>query len=66
LADVFAMPSTGEGFGLVFLEAIADGTIALLTQQGSAWWFERQALHQAVTQRFGRAAFPDRLRTIFS
>ena len=25
LADVFAMPSTGEGFGIVFLEAAAHG-----------------------------------------
>jgi phosphatidylinositol alpha-1,6-mannosyltransferase len=25
LADVFAMPSTGEGFGIVFLEAAANG-----------------------------------------
>jgi phosphatidyl-myo-inositol dimannoside synthase len=25
LADVFVMPSTGEGFGIVFLEAIASG-----------------------------------------
>ena len=25
LADVFAMPSTGEGFGIVFLEAAACG-----------------------------------------
>ena len=25
LADVFVMPSTGEGFGIVFLEALASG-----------------------------------------
>lgn len=29
LADVFAMPSTGEGFGIVFLEAMGCGTPAL-------------------------------------
>jgi glycosyltransferase involved in cell wall biosynthesis len=29
MADVFAMPSTGEGFGIVFLEALACGTPVL-------------------------------------
>jgi glycosyltransferase involved in cell wall biosynthesis len=100
LADVFAMPSAGEGFGIVFLEAmacgtpvlagnrdgsvealdggrlgslvdltdvkaIADGIIALLQQQGPPWWFDRQALHDTVTQRFGRAAFRETLREVF-
>jgi len=99
LADVFAMPSTGEGFGIVFLEAmacgtpvlagnrdgsvdaldggrlghlvapndvdaIANGIIALLKRQGPGWWFDRQALHDAVTQRFGRTAFRETLRKV--
>jgi len=101
LADVFAMPSTGEGFGIVFLEAmacgtpvlagnsdgsvdavdngrlgrlvdpkdvraIANGLIDLLQRKGPAWWFDRDALHDAVVARFGSAAFREELRSVLS
>jgi glycosyltransferase involved in cell wall biosynthesis len=36
LADVFAMPSTGEGFGIVFLEAMGCGTPVLGGNQDGA------------------------------
>jgi len=100
LADVFAMPSTGEGFGITFLEALACGTpvlagnrdgsrdavdngrlgylvdpinvehirqglICLLQQRGAPLWFDRQALHDAVVARFGRAAFHQQLKQLF-
>jgi phosphatidylinositol alpha-1,6-mannosyltransferase len=36
MADVFVMPSTGEGFGIVYLQAMACGTPAIALDAGGA------------------------------
>jgi phosphatidyl-myo-inositol dimannoside synthase len=49
LADVFAMPSTGEGFGIVFLESMGCGTPVLGgNQDGSVDALDRGRLGKLV------------------
>jgi glycosyltransferase involved in cell wall biosynthesis len=49
LADVFAMPSTGEGFGIVYVEAMACGTPVLAgDRDGSADALDGGALGRMV------------------
>ncbi|RZK74307.1 MAG: glycosyltransferase, partial [Pedobacter sp.] len=58
LADVFAMPSKGEGFGLVYLEAIADGCKVLAgNADGSADALLDGKLGQLVDPEDGDAVY---------
>jgi len=51
MADIFVMPSTGEGFGIVFLEAIACGLPAVgLDMDGSVDPLETAALGHPVNE----------------
>lgn len=56
-ADVFAMPSTGEGFGIVFLEAMASGTpVVALDEDGSRDPLQDGALgHLAKREQLAQA-----------
>ena len=63
MADVFVMPSTGEGFGIAYLEAMACGTPAVALDAGGA----RDALAEGRLSLLAtESAFLDRLRELLS
>ena len=59
LADVFVMPGRGEGFGFVFLEALACGVPVV----GSALDGSREALHDGVLGELVDPRDPDSIRS---
>lgn len=59
LADAYVMPSRGEGFGIVFLEALASGVPAI----GSRVDGSREALRDGLLGALVDPDDPDELRT---
>ena len=61
-ADIFAMPSTGEGFGIVFIEAMACGTPAIgLNVGGAADAFAKGAIGTLTCSELFESILPDAL-----
>lgn len=60
-ADQFALPSTGEGFGIVYIEAMACGTPAIGLDIGGA----REAL-EGLGKAVSEEVFPDELMRLLA
>lgn len=71
-AQIFALPSTGEGFGFVFLEAMAFGKAVIAARAGGATDLVENEVNgllippgdlQALKEALGRLLLNDSLRT---